>query len=647
MSYQSLLFCNDEKTARVVTKVLNELDFSVEPCSEPFAAVKRLTTGHYDALVVDCEDEQNATLLFKTARNSTSNHSSLAVALVEGQGGIAKAFRLGANLVLTKPINAEQSKGTLRVARGLLRKAESAKPAAVAPPSQESPALFAAENPELLHPLDQVSLTPNPAFAPVPAKTDLPPAPLASAALEVEEEDPTPELGPAEAALLESMADAVPAQPTQPAVSAPIPKTYPWQPVKRKSSELVSGAQLEISAADETTKAVGQDASASFDVAGLTEAAEAKAGLRSSSRAFSGDGTGTATAPSKDVSPAAEDVFATTAIDAPRATAPPKTKSVGGSKSRSAVRKTSSKAAAAEDASGFSWSGAAKDREASEEVQSKSNFLLATLLVLCLAAIGYLGWPRLQPTVMSLPLVQKYLGQRQPQTAVGIQASTPALPPAPTPAPAETVPPSSPEQQPAAAASAGAPPQVTPENATPVQPETPAQQTEPPAPATSSAGGTAHARRMEKAQAPIVVKSDTNSHLAKAQQAVPPPLAVGTADSNDKTIAGIVSATPANTHKPVLQAVHVSQSVSEGLLLKRITPVYPTLAQQMHVEGAVQLQANISKEGNITSIKVLSGDPLLTRAAVDAVRQWKYKPYQLDGQPLEIQTPITVNFNLP
>ena len=152
---------------------------------------------------------------------------------------------------------------------------------------------------------------------------------------------------------------------------------------------------------------------------------------------------------------------------------------------------------------------------------------------------------------------------------------------------------------------------------------------------------------MEKAQAPIVVKSDTNSHLAKAQQAVPPPLAVGTADSNDKTIAGIVSATPANTHKPVLQAVHVSQSVSEGLLLKRITPVYPTLAQQMHVEGAVQLQANISKEGNITSIKVLSGDPLLTRAAVDAVRQWKYKPYQLDGQPLEIQTPITVNFNLP
>src|SRR5271170_5657056 len=146
MGYQALLFCPDEKTARAVTQVLSELDFSVIPCTEPFAAVKKLMAEHFDALVVDCDNEQNATLLFKSARNSTSNQASLAVAIVEGQAGVAKAFRIGANLVLTKPINVEQSKGTLRVARGLLRKGEPGKPAAAAPTAAgSSPASPAAK----------------------------------------------------------------------------------------------------------------------------------------------------------------------------------------------------------------------------------------------------------------------------------------------------------------------------------------------------------------------------------------------------------------------------------------------------------------------------------------------------------------------
>jgi hypothetical protein len=80
----------------------------------------------YDALVVDSENEQNASLLFKSARNSSFNQGSLAIALAEGQMGVAKAYRIGANLVLTKPINVEQAKGTLRVARGLLRKSSDA-----------------------------------------------------------------------------------------------------------------------------------------------------------------------------------------------------------------------------------------------------------------------------------------------------------------------------------------------------------------------------------------------------------------------------------------------------------------------------------------------------------------------------------------
>src|ERR1700751_5051660 len=128
MGYQALLFCPDDKTAPTVPQGLSELEFSVEACTEPFAAVKKLMGEHFDAVVVDCDNEQNATLLFKSARNSTSNQTSLAVAVVEGQAGVAQALRIGANLVLTKPINIEQAKGTLRVARGLLRKSEPGKP---------------------------------------------------------------------------------------------------------------------------------------------------------------------------------------------------------------------------------------------------------------------------------------------------------------------------------------------------------------------------------------------------------------------------------------------------------------------------------------------------------------------------------------
>lgn len=138
MGYQALLFCPDEKLARVVAQVFGDLDFSVDPVNEPFAAVKKLMAQRYDAIVVDCENEQNASLLFKSARNSASNQSSLAIALVEGQAGVAKAYRIGANLVLTKPINVEQAKGTLRVARGLLRKNSDAAgaPTAVTPLSE-------------------------------------------------------------------------------------------------------------------------------------------------------------------------------------------------------------------------------------------------------------------------------------------------------------------------------------------------------------------------------------------------------------------------------------------------------------------------------------------------------------------------------
>jgi protein TonB len=67
----------------------------------------------------------------------------------------------------------------------------------------------------------------------------------------------------------------------------------------------------------------------------------------------------------------------------------------------------------------------------------------------------------------------------------------------------------------------------------------------------------------------------------------------------------------------------------------------------MRIEGAVELVATISKSGDISHVAVVSGDSQLIRAASDAVKQWKYKPYMLNGQPVEIQTHVTINFKLP
>ena len=86
--------------------------------------------------------------------------------------------------------------------------------------------------------------------------------------------------------------------------------------------------------------------------------------------------------------------------------------------------------------------------------------------------------------------------------------------------------------------------------------------------------------------------------------------------------------------------------VMEGNLIRRIEPQYPVIAKQIHLEGTVILNAVISRDGNIERVDVASGPALLALAARDAVRQWKYRPYFLNGEPVEVETQITVNFTL-
>ena len=77
-----------------------------------------------------------------------------------------------------------------------------------------------------------------------------------------------------------------------------------------------------------------------------------------------------------------------------------------------------------------------------------------------------------------------------------------------------------------------------------------------------------------------------------------------------------------------------------------MNPVYPPLARQIRVQGAVVMEAVINKEGSIESLRVISGHPLLNQAALDAVKQWRYRPTMLNGEPVEVITTVTVTFSL-
>ena len=87
-------------------------------------------------------------------------------------------------------------------------------------------------------------------------------------------------------------------------------------------------------------------------------------------------------------------------------------------------------------------------------------------------------------------------------------------------------------------------------------------------------------------------------------------------------------------------------AITPGKLIKRVDPKYPKAARKKHLEGQVILKGTITKSGDVVDLQLVSGDPLFTQAALDAVKKWKYRPYLKGGQAVDVDTTITVNFSL-
>ena len=612
MGYQALLFCPDDKTARTVTQVLSELEFTVDACIEPFAAVKKLMGQHFDAVVVDCDNEQNATLLFKSARNSTSNQTSLAVAVVEGQVGVAKAFRIGANLVLTKPINIEQAKGTLRVARGLLRKSDPTKPG-----SATATGSFAVPTPPPAEPTPAATLAPPKPAVPRPPLGGKPAAPVA----------PKPVVPTATAAPRPQPPMQKPVAPAPPAA---------WPAAAAAAAKPAPVAQNDIPAATAAEKPAAPVAPpALYSAAVATPAAprvappapptiEFRPPVLSTPSAPMTSGAASAPAPAREPAApkieqkpahAAEDLF-----------------------EKPAEAAASQPSAYVGSAPSFTFGGSMTEAESGG---GKKKAVIGIAAALLIVAGGYFGWSHFKGTSSSTP---------QP-----VATSAPVSSPVTTPAPPKPT-----AAQPAPATTTPAPvsqPDITLRSSNSSADENGARTGSSVSPAVTKPASSAPAKSVvadtpdvpERPEAPALIVKGGKAPAA-VTKSVPTP------DAPAPSVIGMGAPTAAPLPnlgttdvavKPVLQTLSVSQGVSQGLLYKKVAPSYPQNALRMHIEGKVELLATISKEGNITHIKVLSGDSQLARAANDAVKQWKYKPYLLNGEPVEIQTQVTVNFKLP
>jgi periplasmic protein TonB len=596
MGYQALLFCPDEKLASVVSQVFSELDFSIDAVHEPFAAVKKLMSQRYDAIVVDSENEQNASLLFKSARNSGSNQSSLAIALVEGQMGVAKAYRIGANLVLTKPINVEQAKGTLRVARGLLRKNSDAAAASVA--SAATPAL--------------------PARAAATPSNPFPPPSRDAAAIAPPPRQEEPEL---EAAALPAMvamvAEDQPADIPAPAAPPPI------MTVDEPAVEAVTPTPAAVVAA--------QNANRRFATA---------------------LGSAAAAAPAREINAATTlNSIVESRLDEPTVAEPKIYESkIGQTKiaqpkiveSATALHATGDDADAIASAPAFSPATtsdaplfAAFGEEDSAESGGKKKIMIAAVVVLALAALGYVGYETFsKPT----PAARQPVSAPQDSTQPAFRPMSSPAAPSPTPSTmpdrASTTGASSTPK--IAATSAREKPSTGAANSPPIR-------IAPDATANSSADSETLPRKTDAA--PLLVKSSgTRKQSATDESAPQLPSELTSASNAQSNLTGLMSSSAPALPKAPVTTLRVSQGVSQGLLIKRVKPTYPQAALAIHAQGAVQIEATVNKEGVVVNPRVLSGDAILARAALEAVRQWRYKPYYLDGQPVEIKTQITVNF---
>jgi TonB family protein len=510
--------------------------------------------------------------------------------VVAGQAGITRAYRIGANLVLTKPINVEQTKGTLRVARGLLRKTSEAA-GITAPTAATGAAPASPASPTLVS-------------TPLPGEHDRRNAPrLVFSSVPHETSESQPSLS----------------QETRPAESpAAVPNRIAAEKLPARQPAFPGAINNATNATDDNTVESGAGRKQTKSEADTAPAGSSPA--RNTISAFPSP-TGSATAPASAPEVALPKRGANKVVESQPADPSRKR----GILSHDSTPGTTFSSEPANDSPLF-----AGGRENSGSLSDNKKMLIAAIIVLALAALGYLGYELLIKSMISNAAQRANLSQDSEGSAGGVN-------PQPVPAAASSTSSTSPAKAAPTAPSGQQPASLGQPAVISIVANT----------STHVANDSAPADALEISKPnskPLQVKSNVTRTKSQLADDSAPQLAATVASADENKLTGVISSAPTSVPKLSLTTVKVSQGVSEGLLIKRVQPKYPRAAMSAHTEGSVQIEATVNKEGFVKHPRVLKGDPILARAALDAVSQWRYKPYYLDGAPVEIQTQITVNF---
>jgi len=561
----ALLLSPDDQAVNAITGVLDEMSVTCERPLDGVSAAQKLNSQSFDLVLVDCENLPAAKLIFDVCRRGKNGNNPVPIAIVDGRAGLPTAFRLGAELILTKPVSKDQARTTIRTAVGRVRK-------------------------------DVPAVETDSADAKIPTLPDM----IATSPLTNSEDHPMASAAAASAALT-NFADPSPSfapRTSKAAISATAtPAKPPAAPDEHEMFLPKSNARpgaLSVSSPDSSISHSTPTASASSK-------------------------------PRPPVVPSDDPVLAELERAESEESARSQTQSVA----------TPDHAPAPSDAHAPVFS--------SYEQKQKPRSAFVALMALVVAAGGLYGAWMYQPGFRALaqPQIDRVLalaGKALPQTQAP-QSATPVSQPAPAPTP---VPPASAVNAgntpatatdaltSAAANSAGASP-ATAAASVPIQPSVPQ---DPAAVSTpSSAANTA---------APVADKPAADK-LAADKSAVKPKV------SKPAEIKKVAANAPlSDTPLPGENtAIILSSKGAEKRLAHSVPPAYPSGARAEGAEGTVILKEIVDENGKVEGVRLVEGNAALATAAMQAVKQWRYRPYVRDGKAQPFQTVVIVDFQKP
>ncbi len=541
----ALLLSPDDQAVSAITGVLEEMSVTCERPLDGVSAAHKLNSQSFDLVLVDCENLPAAKLIFDVCRRGKNGNNPVPIAIVDGRAGLPTAFRLGAELILTKPVAKDQARSTIRTAVSRVRKDAQ---------TNESVPL-------------------QPASAPVPS-------PVITSAVMSEERAQAATASAS--SQLTSFADPAPSFVPSAAPGAALTATLRAPALTTKMHFVLD----EIDATPAAPKLNPQ--SGPFSASSLSES--------SSARAVSANPK-----PARPVKLSDDPVLA----ELERAEleeSEPKS---------SALDKPAPDPPAAESGARVFSSYASSSRQGPQ----KRRGLLVALLVLGLASAGFYAAWTYQPGFRAIA---------QPQIDRVLALAGMALPPTPAPSPAKAS---------AQVARATAP---APAPESPKGPEQTSSQTQSRTAKSATSSVSATAPVQPTATPGTAVASPTAAPVLTKPDASKP------SDSKKDAAAATLSQLPGEN-----SAIILSSKGAEKRLAYTVQPKYPVEARSGGAEGTVVLKAVVDQAGKVEGVRLVEGKAALATAAIQAVKQWRYRPYVRDGKTQPFQTVVIVDFQGP